>query len=197
MRGRVLVVPVAVLLIFAGGCASEQKMLSRAENAVRSGNYEKAEEISSSILSSDPSNNEADIILSYAKYGDNMLHAALWERDLAALEYIATIIPDINSVEERFNAPVIVLAAAWGVTDAVRILLEAGADPNAGNDNQGQSALMWAVKSHENRMEMFELLLDSGANVNIRSDLGETPLSLARRYDNREMEKMLLERGAR
>ena len=62
------------------------------------------------------------------------------------------------------------MTAVWSRdTGVVRRLLEAGAWINAQTD-KGQTALMDAA--HTRNREMAELLLDAGANVTIRDDLG-------------------------
>jgi ankyrin repeat protein len=83
-------------------------------------------------------------------------------------------------------------AILYADTDAVRRLLESGADPNARND-AGATALMWAVTD----FEKTRLLVTRGADVNARSDEGRTPLLIAcRRSGAKDVVKLLLERGA-
>ncbi|MDZ7836900.1 MAG: ankyrin repeat domain-containing protein [Actinomycetota bacterium] len=125
-----------------------------------------------------------------------MLHGAFWEEDAEALEYLATKVHDINAEDPRFGAPVLVLAAAWGDIQAVKILIEAGADPNYGTDKDGLSALMWAAKNFDEQLEMAEVLLEAGARVNIESNYGETPLSIAEQYGNSNIAELLREYGA-
>lgn len=88
------------------------------------------------------------------------------------------------------------LAAAWGDIQAVKILIEAGADPNYGTDKDGHSALMWAAKNFDEQLEMAEVLLEAGAQVNIVSNYGETPLSIAEEYGNPNIAELLREYGA-
>ena len=65
------------------------------------------------------------------------------------------------------------IASRTGNTDAVRLLLARGADPNAKEASRGQTALMWAVA--ERHPEVVRALLEKGANVHARS-------SSSRRY---------------
>src|SRR5215468_10469298 len=71
-------------------------------------------------------------------------------------------------------------------------LLKQGADPNKHNDANA-TALMWAAVD----LEKTRVLLDHGAQVNVRSDDFRTPLTIAAtRQGNVPVIKLLLDRGA-
>jgi len=71
-------------------------------------------------------------------------------------------------------------------------LLKQGADPNRHNDANA-TALMWAAVD----LEKTRVLLDHGAEVNVRSDDFRTPLTIAAtRQGNAPVIKLLLDRGA-
>lgn len=84
-------------------------------------------------------------------------------------------------------------AVLYGDVEAVRFLLENGAEANLRNE-AGATALMWAMDD----LDKTRLLLRNGADVNARSDDGRTPLLVAsscrQSYD---VIKLLLDRGAR
>ena len=83
-------------------------------------------------------------------------------------------------------------AAAVGSVESMRMLLEAGADPNAANDF-GATPLMWCAGD----AAKVRLLLGKGANPNARSKLGRTPLLIAAAYDGAtEAARLLMEKGA-
>jgi ankyrin repeat protein len=83
-------------------------------------------------------------------------------------------------------------AALYGDASAVKLLLDAGADPNIRND-AGASALMWAAGD----LEKVRLLVDHGADVNAKSDAARTPLLIAAgRMGNAPVVKFLLDHGA-
>lgn len=83
-------------------------------------------------------------------------------------------------------------AVLYGDADAVRRLLESGADPNARNE-VGATALMWGVTD----LEKARLLVARNADVNARSDDGRTPLLIAsRRSGGKDVVKLLLDHGA-
>src|SRR4051812_28749779 len=65
-------------------------------------------------------------------------------------------------------------AVLYGDAESVRLLLEAGAEPNLRNE-AGATALMWAVDD----TDKTRLLIRCGADVNARSDDGRTPLFVA------------------
>jgi ankyrin repeat protein len=79
--------------------------------------------------------------------------------------------------------------------EAVRALVEHGANVNVKESRGGQTALMWAVS--EGRLEVARLLIDRGALVNDASASGFTPLMFAARGGNVELARHLLSKGAR
>ncbi len=83
-------------------------------------------------------------------------------------------------------------ATLYGDAEAVRLLLEAGADPNSRNE-AGATALMWAVDD----LDKTRLLIRSGADVNARSDDGRAPLLIAAtRPGSYDIVKLLLDHQA-
>jgi ankyrin repeat protein len=83
-------------------------------------------------------------------------------------------------------------AALYGDADALSVLLDKGADPNAKND-AGGTALMYAVDSLANT----RLLLEHGADPNARSGEGRTALLIAAaRAGSAPGVELLLEHGA-
>ena len=72
--------------------------------------------------------------------------------------------------------------------EIVRLLLEAGADPNVRNKH-GNTALMLCTK----RADIALLLIKAGADVNATNDEGKSALSMA---DNDDLKRVLIEHGA-
>lgn len=72
----------------------------------------------------------------------------------------------------------------------IRRLLELGADINA-RDEGSMTALLWATQVDS--PSIMKILLDNGADPNVRSDWGHTPMSYVR--GNAELEEMLLSSG--
>jgi ankyrin repeat protein len=87
------------------------------------------------------------------------------------------------------------LAALYGRTDAVRLLLERGADPNAPTTTGRQATPLHcaALRGH---LAAVRLLLAGGADVNVADRGGETALHLACRSHDSSMQALLAEHGA-
>ena len=84
-------------------------------------------------------------------------------------------------------------AAMRGDTDAVRALLQQGADVNAAHGD-GMSALHWAADRGDT--EMAEMLVYAGANVDAVTRIGHyTPLHLAAKVGSASMVELLLKAG--
>ena len=76
------------------------------------------------------------------------------------------------------------------LVEMMRLLIEKGADVNAVANDNDYSALYWVVS--ENRPAMAKLLLDAGADVDFRTDTGDTPLVVAMENECWEMVETLL-----
>ena len=66
----------------------------------------------------------------------------------------------------------------------IKVLLEAGADPNA-RKNDRMTPLMHAAANNENP-EVIKVLLEAGANLNAKAINGWTPIMFARNYKSSE-----------
>ena len=87
------------------------------------------------------------------------------------------------------------LAAFLGGPEAVRVLLEHGADADDDADNPfGVRPIHAASAAHDR--ETVRLLLEAGADPNQRQQGGFVPLHEAARSDDAEMARLLLDHGA-
>ena len=93
----------------------------------------------------------------------------------------------------RLDADRLIAAAKQGDAEAVRTLLQAGADAGAA-EADGSTGLLWAVYSDS--YETAQLLLEAGADPNGANDLGATPLWAAGQNRSATMTDLLLAAGA-
>lgn len=79
-------------------------------------------------------------------------------------------------------------AAQYDRPDAVRALLDAGAEVNV-RDDDGNTPLMYAVRSPWTSPEVVQLLRDRGGDPTIENQQGNSPLSRVRRVSNKPLIK--------
>lgn len=97
----------------------------------------------------------------------------------------------------RGDGSPLIAAAKGGHAEVVRMLLRAGADVDQVVPGDENPLIQAAWKG---RLEVVRILLDAGADPNVRvmeQDELRTPLRMARRGGHRDVERLLLERGAR
>jgi ankyrin repeat protein len=99
---------------------------------------------------------------------------------------------------EHLNAA-LVTATMRGPCEAVRLLLEGGADPNASltmGAFERFTPLMGAAYSASNGADAVKLLLQKGADVKAKTSSGETALSFARKAGRAKVIALLEQAGA-
>jgi len=129
--------------------------------------------------------------VSYAQDTSARYYQAIRTNDLSGLQALIQS-SGVKQKDARGTTP-LHHAAAYGSAEAVRILLAAGADPNARNDFEA-TPLMWAAAEPEK----VRLLVNQGADVNAKSKMGRTALWIAAANDGSSATvKFLLEHGAK
>lgn len=95
----------------------------------------------------------------------------------------------IGSIEE----PILNIAAAYGHTEMVNLLLAKGADVNA-KDNEGWTALMEAARL--GNTDVVKILVDKGADVNTMNNTNQTALMIAKKRTWHDIVNILEKAGA-
>ena len=121
------------------------------------------------------------------------IHDAAVEGDVALLGEILERDADAATERDDHNDTPLHHAARAGHTEAVRMLLDAGAPVDIG-DNENSTAL--DVASADGRLETVTLLLERGADIGHRDDFGMTALLFAAFNGQADVARFLIENGA-
>jgi ankyrin repeat protein len=132
------------------------------------------------------------VAIAFGGDSSDALFQAVRNNDLAFLKAQFAKGADVNSRDRR-ESTLLMHAAAFGSPEAVKLLLDSGADVNARN-SLGATALLWGADNPP----IAKLLVDKGADVNAASTKGKrTPLMVAARCDGcSETVSLLLSKGA-
>src|SRR5262245_2772611 len=117
-------------------------------------------------------------------------HAAIRANDLARLRLLIKDGPTDAAKDDRGITP-LMNAVAFGSLDAVKLLVEAGADVNARSEVRS-TPLMWAASE----IDKVRYLLDRGADVNATSTFGRSALMVAALGDQSADIVLLIAKGA-
>ena len=116
---------------------------------------------------------------------------AIRNNDLASLKARLAKGADVDTRDQR-GSTLLMHAAAIGSPEAVKLLLESGAEVNAKNELEATALILGAGNPEKARM-----LVEKGADVNAHSKLGRTPLMIAAGCDGCSATvKLLLDKGA-
>jgi ankyrin repeat protein len=113
--------------------------------------------------------------------------------DASAVKKMLRADKSLASTSDASDSTVLMHAAMLGESEIVKLLLDAGADPNAKNKRSG-TALLWAITD----VGTVRLLLDHGADPNVSSIEGRSALYLAASQPGGgDVVKLLLDKGAK
>ena len=91
------------------------------------------------------------------------------------------------------NQTLLNLAVRFGTTEAMKFLIDFGADVNQNGDDNGNPLIYYAV--HGCKSEVVKTLIDAGADPTARDCAGGTPLHIAVFRNLPEIVKILVEAG--
>ena len=123
-----------------------------------------------------------------------LLYAVFKYCSKEALQAIIDYGAHVNATSEE-NLTALMIACYKGCTDAIILLLKAGANPNIAIDHIGATCLMHAVDAYCSK-DVLQAIIDHGADVNATNKENLTALMIpcAKRYTNAV--NVLLETGA-
>jgi ankyrin repeat protein len=127
---------------------------------------------------------------------DSLIDAILASQIEQAAALVARGAP-VNALSQHGSTP-LYTAVVQGELEIVRMLLEAGADPNKESAGHTDGTPLCAAASW-GRTEVVRLLLWHGADPNLIERTGEVPmtaLAWARRNHHAETVRLLLDNGA-
>ncbi|KAK3390249.1 ankyrin repeat-containing domain protein [Podospora didyma] len=102
---------------------------------------------------------------------------------------------DVNGLDENGRTPLL-LAAAQGSPEVVRVLLRHGALVTARSGRSGTVLHYATGRNTPNMLETIEALLDAGADVNAIDDDGDTPLIQCMINGRADVAELLIRHGA-
>jgi ankyrin repeat protein len=101
---------------------------------------------------------------------------------------------DPNSYDDEYYWTPLHHAVRLGAIEIVKILLDAGADPDFSED-EAWTSLHFAVQ--EGDVQIVKSLVKRGADLEARNTMRDTPLMMAVRLGGREVARALLEGGCK
>jgi ankyrin repeat protein len=144
----------------------------------------------------------ADVNMQEPTIGYMPIHLAIRKSDIAMVKYLLKNGADVNGKDLGKKTPLY-----WAILpnnpprnfktsfEMIKLLVESGADVNAvAADN---ITPFYNLVLTNNDLTLVKYLLDHGADVNTPHYTGTTPLDLAIRINNTEMQKFLIEAGGK
>jgi ankyrin repeat protein len=128
------------------------------------------------------------------EFGATALYAAAEQSDPAMAAKLLAAGADANKPLMSGETPLMV-ASKRGNLETVRALLSGGANPNAQEPSAGQTALMWALSGKQGAV--VEELVKRGADVELASKTGFTPLMFAAQQGDADSGRILIRAGAK
>ncbi|XP_030056144.1 M-phase phosphoprotein 8 isoform X2 [Microcaecilia unicolor] len=125
---------------------------------------------------------------------NNALRDSVKNGDYLTVKYALNSKEEYNlEQEDSSGMTLVMLAAAGGHDDLLRLLIKKGAKVNARQKN-GNTALIHAAE--KNFLTTVAVLLEAGAHLNIQQNNGETALMKACKRGNFDIVRLMVESGA-
>jgi uncharacterized protein len=122
-----------------------------------------------------------------ARNGDTALMIASYKGDVATVKALL----DKEAEPNNTGWTALHYAAAIGNDEIVQMLLDASAYIDAGSPNN-TTPIMMAARA--GKIQTVKLLLDSGADVTLKNDLGMNAIDLAKKFDHDDIADGLTQR---
>ena len=128
---------------------------------------------------------------------DNFLSTAIFNSAETDILKKLLLYPNVDvNPSDRINTPPIHLTVYSRDEEALKLLLDKGADPNQGNASSSTPLHFIARYGQEKSVELAEALLQGGAQINREDENGLTPLNWAIQFNNKALEGFLIGKGA-
>jgi ankyrin repeat protein len=146
-----------------------------------------------------------NLLIWTGKISPENIESSLFFKKLGVTEKVEYAIRDNNLERVRQLLDIIpinynrVIAVAFEDNqniDIIRLLLERGADPNYVDLDDGNTVLHKMLINQINRIDIADLLIQNGFDINILNDRGESIISLAISNNMIDMVRLLLNSGA-
>ena len=133
----------------------------------------------------------------YQGFDIGPLRQAIQNRDSDIVKMFIDAGADVNGIAKhtRPSTPLMAAFNARVRIDVIKMLLKAGANPNicGSNENPALHEILSSKKPLKTKVEIAELLIGAGADVNAKNYTGMTPLHYAK---NKTLIKLLIENDA-
>jgi len=179
----------SLMILFLHGCAGCIGLLAAAPVPSAAAVFQAIR--SSDIAALDALLREGDVLQARDEAGNTPLMAAALAGDVAVVRRLLDAGADVNATNDNGVTP---LMRAATFEEAVRLLVEKGADVTARSKMGNSAVLLAARKPGNSRTVAF--LLDHGADANAENAFRATALMAAVASDDIETVRLVLDRGA-
>ena len=128
------------------------------------------------------------MLLSFIACSESSRAGAGREEQIAARE-------ELKQLNIAYNSLEFIKAATRGDVHTVELFLDAGMNPNVTSRKAGREPALWHA-ANNGRLEVMELLLDRGADLDARQNFGYTVLMKVAFNCQADVLEFLLKRGA-